>query len=123
MLTEWYPAEDRDRFISGLTSFDSQFTQDAGKAFSEASEAEQVELLHRLDAVAYPEIETMSDEERQAHFAQRAEDGPPFFALMKELTVSGYYTSEVGATQELHVNPMGTYRGDVPYSEIGKAWA
>jgi hypothetical protein len=42
---------------------------------------------------------------------------------MKELTLLGYYTSEVGATQELKVNPMGVYRSDVPYRSIGHSWA
>ena len=46
-----------------------------------------------------------------------------FFRRMKELTLLGYYTSEVGATQELKVNPMGVYRSDVPYRSIGHSWA
>jgi hypothetical protein len=45
------------------------------------------------------------------------------FRTLKELTLVGYYTSQVGATQELRVNPMGAYRADVPYSEVGRAWA
>jgi hypothetical protein len=46
-----------------------------------------------------------------------------FFRRMKELTLTGYYTSEVGATRELKVNPMGVYRSDVPYRTIGHSWA
>lgn len=46
-----------------------------------------------------------------------------FFRRMKELTLLGYYTSRIGSTRELHVNPMGSYRGDLPYSSIGRAWA
>lgn len=46
-----------------------------------------------------------------------------FFRRMKELTLLGYYTSEAGAMKELKVNPMGVYRGDVPYRSIGHAWA
>jgi hypothetical protein len=42
---------------------------------------------------------------------------------VKELTLVGYYTSEVGATRELRVNPMGRYRGDVPYAAVRTAWA
>lgn len=53
-----------------------------------------------------------------------ADVGPQaFFRTMKELTLVGYYTSEAGATRELRVNPMGRYRGDVPYQSIGTAWA
>jgi hypothetical protein len=46
-----------------------------------------------------------------------------FFRAMKELTLVGYYTSQAGATQELRVNPMGRYRADVPYAQIGTSWA
>lgn len=49
---------------------------------------------------------------------------PPFFRQLKELTLAGYYTSEVGASQELRWNPApGRYDPDVPFSEIGRAWA
>lgn len=53
-----------------------------------------------------------------------APDAPPFFRQLKELTLAGYYTSEVGATEELRWNPApGRYDADVPYSDIGRAWA
>jgi hypothetical protein len=42
---------------------------------------------------------------------------------MKELTLTGYYTSQAGATQELRVNPMGAWKGDVSYPTLGRAWA
>ena len=46
-----------------------------------------------------------------------------FFRRMKELTLLGYYTSEAGAMKELKVNPMGVYRGDIPYRGVGHSWA
>ncbi|MBV9879426.1 MAG: gluconate 2-dehydrogenase subunit 3 family protein [Gemmatirosa sp.] len=46
-----------------------------------------------------------------------------FFRTLKELTLVGYYTSEAGATRELHVNPMGAWKSDVPYETLGRAWA
>lgn len=46
-----------------------------------------------------------------------------FFRTLKELTLVGYYTSQAGATRELRVNPMGRYRGDVPYRAVGSSWA
>jgi hypothetical protein len=45
-----------------------------------------------------------------------------FFRMMKELAVVGYYTSEVGQTQELRVNPMRPYR-DIPYTAGMPTWA
>jgi hypothetical protein len=45
-----------------------------------------------------------------------------FFRTMKELAVVGYYTSEVGSTRELRVNPMTRYR-DIPYTPGTPSWA
>jgi hypothetical protein len=46
-----------------------------------------------------------------------------FFLAFKRLVIEGYYTSEVGATQELRLNPMGAWRADIPYADVGRAYA
>ena len=46
-----------------------------------------------------------------------------FWRRMKEITLVGYYTSKPGATQELHVNPMGIWKGDMPYHTGQREWA
>jgi gluconate 2-dehydrogenase gamma chain len=46
-----------------------------------------------------------------------------FWRRMKELTLVGYYTSQPGATQELRVNPMGKWQGEIPYRTVGRSWA
>jgi hypothetical protein len=46
-----------------------------------------------------------------------------FWRRMKELTLAGYYTSQVGATRELRVNPMGVWRGDIPYAPPKRSWS
>ncbi len=49
---------------------------------------------------------------------------PPAYRQLKELTLAGYYTSEPGATEELRWEAApGRYDADVPFSEIGRAWA
>jgi hypothetical protein len=49
---------------------------------------------------------------------------PHFIRLMKELTLLGYYTSEVGATEELkYIAVPGRWDACVPFSEVGRAWA
>ena len=118
MLTEWYPADERDRFLEGLDALDAETRRVHGASFLELSSEQQVDVLTALDAAAYPS----DPAETAAVRAQIEADRPPFFRTMKELTVVGYYTSEIGASRELRVNPMGTFRGDVPYDEIGRAW-
>ena len=41
---------------------------------------------------------------------------------LKEAVVFGYYTSQIGASQELGYSPVpGPYR-EVPFSDVGKVW-
>jgi hypothetical protein len=109
MLTDWYPDEDRTRFLDGLADVDARSQSAHGKRFLDCSDEERVEVLTELDQAAY---------------SGGGQGGAPFFRMMKELTLTGYYTSEIGATQELqYVHEAGVYRGDVPYSEIGRAYA
>ncbi len=53
------------------------------------------------------------------------DENTPFFAKIKELTVIGYYSSEVGAKQELAYNPMPMrYEGDYDYAKTGgRQWS
>ena len=49
----------------------------------------------------------------------------PFFLLAKEMVLLGFFTSEVGATEVLHYDPVpGGYLGCKPLQEVGgKTWA
>lgn len=45
------------------------------------------------------------------------------FKFLKGMIIFGYYTSEVGATQEQAYLPIpGGFKGSVPYNSVGKAW-
>ncbi|MEO6916605.1 MAG: gluconate 2-dehydrogenase subunit 3 family protein, partial [Chitinophagaceae bacterium] len=49
---------------------------------------------------------------------------PNFFQLAKELTMLGYFTSEIGAKQALaYVAVPGRYEGCTPIKPQQKAWA
>lgn len=113
LLSDHWPTPERDRFLAGLADVEARTRSRHGKAFIECTADQQVALLTELDEAAYPAA---------AGDAPR----PPeawFFHRMKELTLVGYYTSQVGATQELHPSPFGAYRGDIPYSSVGRAWS
>lgn len=48
----------------------------------------------------------------------------PFFTLVKELTILGYFSSEIGCTQALAYVPIpGRYEGVVKLKDGQKAWA
>ncbi|NJM26773.1 MAG: gluconate 2-dehydrogenase subunit 3 family protein [Bacteroidia bacterium] len=46
-----------------------------------------------------------------------------YFSLIKDLTLWGYFSSEVGCTQALRFNPIpGRFEGCIPYNNE-PAWA
>ena len=107
MLAGHYPAEERDRVRDGLAELDETARRACGSPFIRCSADEQRAMLGLLD---------------QQAFAQRRD--PHWFRTIKELTVLGYYTSEIGATQELrHVAVPGRFEGCVPLEQIGRTWA
>ena len=108
MLAGHYPAENRERVLEGLEDFDASAERACGRAFIRCSPDEQRAMLTRIDQEAF------APERREPHW----------FRTIKELTVVGYYTSEMGATQELrHVAVPGRFDGCVPLDQIGRTWA
>jgi len=111
VLNNWVGAEDRARFQMGLAGLDDHMQEAHGVVLRDATHEQQNALLSRLD---------------QEAIAARNEgaDPLPFFAYLKEWTLVGYYTSEVGATQELQWLPApGRYDADVSLEEVGRTWA
>ncbi|WP_236977562.1 gluconate 2-dehydrogenase subunit 3 family protein [Membranihabitans maritimus] len=53
-----------------------------------------------------------------------SDSGKPFFRELKELTYSGYFSSEIIGEQVLAYDPVpGTYIGDLPIDEVDNAWS
>jgi Gluconate 2-dehydrogenase subunit 3 len=78
---------DREKFLSGLAWMDERSLSLFKKDIASASTADQTALLTRL-----------SEEGKQLP-EDRA--GIEFFQALKAMTISGYYTSEIGLRQEL----------------------
>lgn len=115
MLKDVYEQIDSDRFLTGLTAFDEEAIKSYGDPFIELDPEQQVELVKKVhdEAIAIDNKEQGSDGYER-----------PFILMIKELTLLGFFTSEVGATQVLQYDPVpGEYKGCVPLEEIGKAWA
>jgi hypothetical protein len=115
ILKEVYSKEDQEWFANGLLSFSEAADKEYGDPFSELGDEEQVAFVKKThDAAVTTEQATQPAPKR------------PFILMMKELTMLGFFTSEVGATQILQYDPVpGAYKGCVPLSEAGngKTWA
>lgn len=80
----------RERFVAGLDWLDTRSTTLAGTTFRSATASQQISLLTRLAAEPSAEEAT----------------GVQFFAAIKAMTITGYYTTEIGLRQELGDSPV-----------------
>ncbi|MHA4738747.1 gluconate 2-dehydrogenase subunit 3 family protein [Dyadobacter sp. MSC1_007] len=119
MLKDCYAAKDQDSFNKGLAELEK-------KDFLKAKPEEQTALLKDMEAAAKDELAKAGEEKKKYTEAGKeyTDAGVPFFRLMKELTLLGYFTSEPGATQALeYVAVPGRYDGCIDLKPGQKAWA
>ena len=100
MLADWMEETQRAAFLQGLADVDSRSQSMFAKPFTEAASTQQVDLLKELDE----ELAAWRDQQSKL---PKNEDEPvleshTFFALMKHLTLLGYFTSQAGAQKALH---------------------
>jgi hypothetical protein len=122
ILTDWALPPERDKFMQGLAQVDPQSNELFGKTFLEAAPAQQVALLNVLDdGIEWNE----SPQATAGVTLQNPHDGHlegEFFRVLKTMTLHGYYTSEIGFTQELKLEIIpGAQHGCAPLPEEKKA--
>jgi len=106
MLAEWGDDDQRKVFTAGLANVDERSRALFGKDFIACNEAQQTQILTGLDA----ELARLRD--------TKADTSKNFFQAMKWLTLTGYYTSEVGATTEQHFRVVpGRYEPCYPLEQ------
>lgn len=101
MLTEWYDDDVRTGFLKGLEDVDSRSLSLIGKNFIECSTVQQGAILTALGDQMIAEGERNPDR-AQRRFGLPPETRGSFYPMLRRLTLTAYYTSEAGATQELH---------------------
>ncbi len=97
---EWYTEAERAAFTRGLADVDARATALFGRGFLECDEAQRTAILTGMAAES-----------------RAMPRGAPqhIFARLKNLTLYGYYTSEIGVTRELgDVLIPGAYDGCAP---------
>ena len=101
VMRDCYVYEDQRAFYADLAGLDKAAKTSCGKGFTQ------------LDPAA-----------RNAVLKAYAEKNKAFFKTMRELTVVGYFTSEIGATKALEYLPIpGRFEGDVAMKPGQKTWA
>ena len=113
MVADTYYESDQQIFRRGLQTLQTKSLGMNGAHFQVVAPAQRLRLLQDLDAEQHLFMETQSAE-APAHY----------FRMIKELTLLGYFTSEIGCTQALrYMETPGRFDPCAPYSPGEKAWA
>jgi len=114
MVTDTYDPPEQRVFVDGLAALEDESRAQNGGGFIASSPAQRVALLERLDREAIEYTRRPGSEGRPPHY----------FRLIKELTMLGYFTSEIGCTQAMrYIETPGRFDPCVTYAAGEKAWA
>jgi hypothetical protein len=153
MVKDCYEPKDQKVFREGMGKIDKASKKKFDKAFMAITPEQRTQLLTEIhqemrDETAKADLQRKQEVNRQKEEEEKEEqkqnstqesektslekqqdkskDAPAkhYFRMMKELTLLGYFTSEIGQTQALRFNMApGRYDGCVPYKKGDKAWA
>lgn len=113
MVKDCYEEKEQKIFVEGMNKLQDACKKKNDKYFMECTPQQRHDLLVELDK-----------EQRDHTKDKKKEDADHYFRMMKELTLLGYFTSEIGATKALrYVESPGRYDACIPYKKGDKAWA
>ncbi len=113
MVKDCYEEKDQKIFVEGMNKLQDACKKKNDKYFMECTPQQRHDLLVELDK-----------EQRDHTKDKKKEDADHYFRMMKELTLLGYFTSEIGATKALrYIESPGRYDACIPYKKGDKAWA
>jgi len=113
MVTDCYPETDQKIFREGMKKLDEASNKANGASFIKSTAEQRHKLLVDLDKEA-----------KDYQKSKKPDDPSHYFTMMKQLTLTGFFTSKPGATQALRYEAVpGRYDGCVPYKKGDKAWA
>ncbi|PRD56322.1 gluconate 2-dehydrogenase subunit 3 family protein [Sphingobacterium gobiense] len=133
MIRDCYDPQDQKAFLEGLDEVDAKANTEFGKKFRELSKDEQLQFVNMLDKEAKEFQKERGQKQRElTEEAEKTGKGPEeieqlpnhFFHMLKQLTLTGFFTSEVGMTKALrYVKIPGKYDGNYPYKKGDRAFA
>ncbi len=105
LLADWALPAERAPILVGLDAIEARSQTDYATAAARATPEQQDALL------------TLAMGDQLAH-------GADFFEKFRQLVITGYFTSEIGITQEREYLPVpGRYDGAYPYSQVSKVFS
>ncbi|MDR3697364.1 gluconate 2-dehydrogenase subunit 3 family protein [Mucilaginibacter sp.] len=131
MVRDCYTPADQKTFIGGISKLNDASQKKYNAKFMDITPAQRTELLIAADAEQkeyYKQLYKKLAPEEAKHKGDISYVEPDlpnhYFKMMKEITLLGFFTSQVGATKALrYVETPGHFDGCVPYKKGDKAWA
>lgn len=117
-VNDCYEEADRKAFIEGMNSLDDACDNMHKKKFMDATPEQRTQLLTSIDKEATDyqkkksEHDRKQNEEAERAKAQGVKDFKRipmtnhYFTMMKQLTLTGFFTSQVGMTKALRFEPV-----------------
>jgi hypothetical protein len=124
MIMECYPEDAQKAFVKGLEDLEDRSKKEYSNSFLKITPKQREQLLCKLrdetvaaqkaEAANKPSGPDLKLEKPMAGPDRYAKSTPYFFAIARDLTLLGYWTSEIGASQALeYVQIPGRYDGCV----------
>jgi gluconate 2-dehydrogenase gamma chain len=115
LLADFHPEREKAILRAGLARAQVEARAEHQTAFWALPAPQMTALMTRYDQEAF-------DQSRRT--ASDIDPPPHFFRMMKEMTTVGFFTSETGASKVLKYAAVpGPWKADIPYSDVGRAWA
>ncbi|MGC4102054.1 gluconate 2-dehydrogenase subunit 3 family protein [Ferruginibacter sp.] len=131
MVTDCYNPAQQKVFNEGIKGFNDACKKANGKSFMDCSADQRKAFLVSLEKEAKEFNKQRDLREKEAREKAKKEMDPDYvggpshyYTMLKQLTLTGFFTSEIGCKQALRLNPIpGKYDGAFPYKKGDKAWA
>lgn len=135
MVMDTYDEADQTIFRDGIRQLDEASRAMHGAGFMDATPQQRLTLLEQLDREqkAYMDAREAARRAGGAGAASPPTSTSPavtadspahYFRMIKELTLLGYFTSEIGCTQAMrYVESPGRFDPCVPYTPGETSWA
>lgn len=137
MYNDCMPEEEKAILLEGINELDARSANTFSSAFMDADAPQKLKLLKTVQAEAIASNEELEAGEntpdvknpvKEKFYDREPEEiekpAPHYFDILKGLTVSGYFTSEIGMTEAREYLPVpGKYVACMPYASGDKVWA
>jgi hypothetical protein len=115
MMKDCYPAAMQTSFAQGFKDLQAKSMKDFGKTYITLTPADRKKLMIDLRAIALAQKESKSEENKDLAY---------FFVTARDLTLLGYYSSEIGCTKAReYVLIPGRFDGNAPLKPGQRSWA